>query len=87
MRALVSTPSNARRRPQGGDVFSLPLRSDAQKNALDARGATIGSIGLVCFALLAGKPFALWSSGLVLERRFQRVVCRVGSDLEGRKWR
>jgi hypothetical protein len=37
-----------------------------QAAALDARGATIGSIGLVCFALLVWKLLPVWNAGVVL---------------------
>jgi hypothetical protein len=37
-----------------------------QAAALDARGATIGSIGLVCFALLVWKLLPVWNPGVVL---------------------
>jgi hypothetical protein len=37
-----------------------------QAAALDARGATIGSIGLICFALLAWKLLPVWNAGVVL---------------------
>ena len=41
-----------------------------QAAALDARGATIGSIGLVCFGLLAWKLLPRWNSALVLATAF-----------------
>jgi hypothetical protein len=37
-----------------------------QAAALDARGATIGSFGLVCFALLVWKLLPVWNAGVVL---------------------
>jgi hypothetical protein len=37
-----------------------------QAAALDARGATIGSLGLVCFALLVWKLLPVWNAGVVL---------------------
>jgi len=37
-----------------------------QAAALDARGATIGSMGLICFALLVWKMLAVWNAGVVL---------------------
>lgn len=37
-----------------------------QAAALDARGATIGSFGLACFALLVWKLLPAWNAGVVL---------------------
>jgi succinate-acetate transporter protein len=37
-----------------------------QAAALDARGATIGSFGLACFALLVWKLLPAWNPGVVL---------------------
>jgi hypothetical protein len=37
-----------------------------QAAALDARGATIGSLGLICFALLVWKLLPVWNAGVVL---------------------
>jgi hypothetical protein len=37
-----------------------------QAAALDARGATIGSLGLICFALLVWKLLPVWNAALVL---------------------
>jgi hypothetical protein len=37
-----------------------------QAAALDARGATIGSLGLICFALLVWKLLPVWNAGIVL---------------------
>jgi hypothetical protein len=37
-----------------------------QAAALDARGATIGSLGLICFALLVWKMLPVWNAGVVL---------------------
>jgi hypothetical protein len=37
-----------------------------QAAALDARGATIGSFGLACFALLVWKLLPVWNAGVVL---------------------
>jgi hypothetical protein len=37
-----------------------------QAAALDARGATIGSLGLACFALLVWKLLPVWKAGVVL---------------------
>jgi Protein of unknown function (DUF3147) len=37
-----------------------------QAAALDARGATIGSIGLVCFAFLVWRSLPIWNAGAVL---------------------
>ena len=37
-----------------------------QAAALDARGAEIGSIGLVCFAFVVWKLLPVWNAGLVL---------------------
>jgi hypothetical protein len=37
-----------------------------QAAALDARGATIGSIGLVCFAFLVWRSLPVWNAGVVL---------------------
>jgi hypothetical protein len=37
-----------------------------QAVALDARGAAVGSIGLACFALMAGKLLSLLSPGVTL---------------------
>lgn len=36
-----------------------------QAAALDARGATIGSIGLVCFAFLVWRSLPVWNPGVV----------------------
>ena len=36
-----------------------------QAAALDARGATIGSIGLACFAFLVWKLLPVWNPGVV----------------------
>jgi hypothetical protein len=58
-----------------------------QAAALDARGATIGSIGLVCFALLAWKLLPLGNSGLVLAIAFS-AWCAVSVLIwRARKWR
>jgi hypothetical protein len=37
-----------------------------QAAALDARGATIGSFGLACFAFLVWKLLPVWNAGVVL---------------------
>jgi hypothetical protein len=37
-----------------------------QAAALDARGATMGSLGLICFAALVWKALAVWDPVLVL---------------------
>ncbi|HWO35972.1 MAG TPA: DUF3147 family protein [Candidatus Acidoferrum sp.] len=41
-------------------------RRGRQAAALDARGATIGSMGLICFALLVWKLLPVWNAGVVL---------------------
>jgi hypothetical protein len=37
-----------------------------QAAALDARGATLGGLGLICFALLVWKLLPVWNAGIVL---------------------
>jgi uncharacterized protein DUF3147 len=41
-----------------------------QAAALDARGAAMGSVGLVCFALVVSKLLPGWNAGLVLFAAF-----------------
>ena len=58
-----------------------------QAAALDARGATIGSIGLLCFALLAWKLLPLWNNALVLATAVSAWIGVSVLIWSARKWR